>query len=52
MIFGGAMMLAIGTGVGEWGRAAVTPRTAIAVVYLAMAGSVIGFAGIRNAARR
>jgi drug/metabolite transporter (DMT)-like permease len=49
MIFGGAMMVAIGVGIGEWGRLSFTPRTAAAVVYLAVVGSVIGFAAFSYA---
>ena len=49
MIFGGAMMVLVGTAAGEWGRATLTPRTAGAVVYLALAGSVVGFAAFSYA---
>jgi drug/metabolite transporter (DMT)-like permease len=51
MIFGGLMMMIIGTALGEWTRAAVTPRTAIAVAYMAIFGSVIGFAAFSYALR-
>jgi drug/metabolite transporter (DMT)-like permease len=51
MIFGGIMMMIIGTVLGEWARASITPRTAIAVAYMAIFGSVIGFAAFSYALR-
>jgi drug/metabolite transporter (DMT)-like permease len=49
MLFGGLMMLAIGSATGEWGRAGLNPRTLAACVYLAIVGSVIGFAAFSYA---
>jgi drug/metabolite transporter (DMT)-like permease len=49
MIFGGLMMVAIGTTLGEWSRVSLNPRTAVAVAYLAIFGSVIGFAAFSYA---
>jgi len=44
MIFGGLMMVVMGTLTGEWGHFALTPRTGAAVLYLMLAGAVVGFA--------
>jgi drug/metabolite transporter (DMT)-like permease len=43
MIFGGAMLTAIGSVAGEWPRLALSPRSAAAFVYLVLFGSVVGF---------
>jgi drug/metabolite transporter (DMT)-like permease len=43
MLFGGIVLLVAGTLAGEWARMLLTPRTACAVVYLALIGSVAGF---------
>jgi drug/metabolite transporter (DMT)-like permease len=43
MLFGGIVLLLAGTLLGEWDRMVFTPRTACAVVYLALIGSVAGF---------
>jgi drug/metabolite transporter (DMT)-like permease len=43
MLLSGAMLMAIGTAAGEWSRIAVTPRTAAAMVYLVLAGTVVGY---------
>jgi drug/metabolite transporter (DMT)-like permease len=43
MLFSGLMLTAIGTVLGEWPRVVFTPRTFAALVYLAVAGSVIGY---------
>jgi drug/metabolite transporter (DMT)-like permease len=51
MIFGGVMMIVIGTVTGEWSRAALNPRTAAALMYLTIAGSIIGFAAFSYALR-
>jgi drug/metabolite transporter (DMT)-like permease len=51
MILGGLMMVVIGTATGEWGRATLTARTAVSVIYLAIAGSVIGFTAFSYALR-
>jgi drug/metabolite transporter (DMT)-like permease len=44
MAFGGAMMTIVGLATGEWSRLAVNPRTASAWLYLAVFGSIVGFA--------
>jgi drug/metabolite transporter (DMT)-like permease len=44
MAFGGAMMMLIGVATGEWGRIAITGRTAAAWLYLVVFGSIVGFA--------
>jgi drug/metabolite transporter (DMT)-like permease len=49
MLFGGLMMLTIGTTAGEWSRAAITPRTFTAWLYLAIFGSVVGYAAFSYA---
>jgi drug/metabolite transporter (DMT)-like permease len=49
MIFGGFMMVAIGLVLGEWGHLTLTPRTAASWLYLALVGSVIGFAAFSYA---
>jgi drug/metabolite transporter (DMT)-like permease len=43
MLLGGGVMLLAGTLNGEWSVLAFTPRTAGALVYLIVAGSLIGF---------
>jgi drug/metabolite transporter (DMT)-like permease len=43
MLFGGLMLVAIGTAAGEWPRLVFTPRTAYAMVYLIVVGSLIGY---------
>jgi drug/metabolite transporter (DMT)-like permease len=43
MLLGGAVMMLAGTLNGEWSTLAFTPRTAGALVYLIVAGSLIGF---------
>jgi drug/metabolite transporter (DMT)-like permease len=43
MLFGGAILLGIGTAAGEWQRLAFTPRTATAMIYLVLFGSVVGY---------
>jgi drug/metabolite transporter (DMT)-like permease len=43
MLLSGLMLLALGTGLGEWSRLTVTTRTAGAMVYLVTVGSVVGF---------
>lgn len=43
MIFSGVMLMLIGTALGEWGRVGFTPRTFWAMVYLTIAGSVVGY---------
>ena len=43
MMCGGAIMLAAGTLTGEWPALAFTTRTSLALVYLALMGSLVGF---------
>jgi drug/metabolite transporter (DMT)-like permease len=43
MILSGAMLLAIATATGEWSRLSFTPRTAGAMVYLVLVGSIVGY---------
>ncbi|MFM8321709.1 MAG: EamA family transporter [Chloroflexota bacterium] len=46
MLAGGAAMLLVATLLGEWGRldlAAVTPRSAWALLYLVLVGSLLGY---------
>jgi drug/metabolite transporter (DMT)-like permease len=46
MMCGGALLLVLGTATGEWGRldlAAVSLRSALAVLYLIIFGSIIGY---------
>jgi drug/metabolite transporter (DMT)-like permease len=51
MFFGGLCMLAVGTLRGEWAELSFTPRTGWALVYLTLAGSVVGFAAYLYALR-
>jgi drug/metabolite transporter (DMT)-like permease len=43
MLFGGLLMLLVGTAAGEWSSFHLTTRTALALVYLVLIGSVTGF---------
>lgn len=43
MLFGGIVLLAIGTATGEWQALVFTPRTLTAMVYLTIAGSIVGY---------
>ncbi len=43
MLLGGGVMLLAGTLHGEWGALSFTTRTAGALIYLIVAGSLIGF---------
>jgi drug/metabolite transporter (DMT)-like permease len=43
MLFGGLLMFAIGTVAGEWRMLTFSPRTAAALLYLTLAGSVGAF---------
>jgi drug/metabolite transporter (DMT)-like permease len=43
MLLGGAVMLLAGTLHGEWAALSFTPRTGGALIYLIVAGSLIGF---------
>lgn len=43
MLLSGAMLIAIGTATGEWSRLAFTTRTAAAMIYLVLFGSIVGY---------
>jgi drug/metabolite transporter (DMT)-like permease len=43
MLFGGAILLGIGTAAGEWGALTFTPRSAAAMIYLTLIGSIVGY---------
>jgi drug/metabolite transporter (DMT)-like permease len=43
MIFSGVMLVAAGSVLGEWTRLSFTPRSFAALLYLTVAGSVIGY---------
>lgn len=43
MLFGGLMLLGIGTAAGEWQALIFTPRTAMAMIYLTLVGSIVGY---------
>jgi drug/metabolite transporter (DMT)-like permease len=43
MIFGGLMMLVVGTLAGEWSRVSFHGRGVAALAYLTVAGSIAGF---------
>jgi drug/metabolite transporter (DMT)-like permease len=43
MILSGVMLLAIATVTGEWSRLSFTTRTAGAMVYLVLVGSIVGY---------
>jgi drug/metabolite transporter (DMT)-like permease len=43
MLLSGAMLIGIGTAAGEWGRLVFTTRTAGAMVYLVLVGSIVGY---------
>jgi drug/metabolite transporter (DMT)-like permease len=45
MLLSGAMLIGIGTATGEWSRLAFTPRTAGAMTYLVLVGSIVGYSG-------
>ena len=51
MIFGGLLMLAAGTVLGEWPRLHFTARTTLSLAYLTLVGSVIAFASYSYALR-
>ncbi len=44
MIFGGGLMLVVGTLLGEWSALAFTPKTMTMFLYLTFAGSLVAFA--------
>jgi drug/metabolite transporter (DMT)-like permease len=43
MLLSGVMLIVIGTATGEWSRLAFTPRSASALLYLIIFGSVVGY---------
>jgi drug/metabolite transporter (DMT)-like permease len=43
MLLSGLMMIAIGTAAGEWGQLTFTTRSASALIYLTLIGSVVGY---------
>jgi drug/metabolite transporter (DMT)-like permease len=43
MVFSGTILILVGTALGEWGHVAFTARTLTALVYLTLAGSVVGY---------
>lgn len=43
MILSGVMLMGIGTATGEWQALEFTPRTASAMVYLVLIGSIVGY---------
>ena len=51
MLFGGLIMVAIGTLHGEWPALSFTPRTTLAFAYLTLAGSLVAFAAYSYALR-
>lgn len=51
MLFGGIMLLVIGTATGEWSQLAFTTRTASAMIYLVLFGSIVGYSSFVFALR-
>lgn len=51
MIFGGLMLLAIASLTGEWSRLVFTNRTAFAMIYLVLFGSIVGYSAFVYALR-
>ena len=49
MLLSGVMLSAIATATGEWSRLAFTPRTAGAMIYLVVVGSVVGYTAFVHA---
>ena len=43
MLLSGVVFIAIGTAAGEWQRLSFTPRSAGALVYLVLVGSIVGY---------
>jgi drug/metabolite transporter (DMT)-like permease len=43
MFFGGLILMAIASATGEWDRLAFTNRTAFAMIYLVIFGSIVGY---------
>jgi drug/metabolite transporter (DMT)-like permease len=44
MLFGGVLMLAVGTALGEWPAISFNTRTLLAFLYLTLVGAVIAYA--------
>jgi drug/metabolite transporter (DMT)-like permease len=51
MVFGGLLMLAVATWLGEWSGLRWSPRTSVAFAYLTVAGSVVAFTAYAYALR-
>jgi drug/metabolite transporter (DMT)-like permease len=51
MLFGGLMMIAVGTARGEWGDLFFTTRTTVALVYMSTLGAIGGFVAYTYALR-
>jgi drug/metabolite transporter (DMT)-like permease len=51
MLFGGLMMLALATAMGEWSRLYFTQRTTLAMVYMSTLGAIGGFVAYSYALR-
>lgn len=51
MLLAGAMLMVVATASGEWGRLAFTPRSAGAMIYLVVAGSLVGYSAYVYALR-
>jgi drug/metabolite transporter (DMT)-like permease len=51
MLFGGLMMVAVGTARGEWGTLYFTTRTSVALVYMSTLGAIGGFVAYTYALR-
>jgi drug/metabolite transporter (DMT)-like permease len=43
MLLSGFMLMGIGTAAGEWGQLSFTGRTAAAMIYLVLFGSIVGY---------
>ena len=43
MLLSGVMLIAIGTATGEWSHLTFTGRTAGAMIYLVLCGSIVGY---------
>ena len=52
MLLSGVMLMVIGTATGEWNRLAFTTRTAGAMLYLIIFGSVVGYSAYVYALKR
>lgn len=51
MLFGGLMLLMIASATGEWARLAFTSRSAAAMIYLTICGSIVGYSAYVYALR-